>query len=452
MIDPETLTRLRNAFARIAVSLLSESKTATTSRVFPPPFTSMSADNWREAVRLWNVHAADLLAGVPDRPCPACGSHSSRFLFVSYDAHSFHECNTCGCWFLPKHIDGSLFDSLFERSPEAAALAAHMMRERDRAELREADLTRIGGYLDDLRPLLRPAAGRQPAYLDTGCGVGHSLRAGQLRGFTVHGVEVDTTAVDLARAAGLPVSTPDDQLPPGPYDLLSFWETLEHISDPLGVLSRFMPYLADDGLVAITVPNMGSPQARVMRESCSWVHGGYNTPGHVNLFHPPSLVRLLERAGLTAIECDGQFSNNAIELAAFLGASTRGAFDALDDAPRHGEGLPDAVASMLVAVWPGAALLERMALASPILKVVACRRGREARFAEAMAERRLAREREIASAARELIAAEPDYRAMADALQLEVNRRDELLRQRDAQYERTIDRRVTRLLVKLLGR
>ena len=451
-MDIESLTRLRNALARVAVSLLAEPAEATTARVFPPPFSSMSASNWRDAVRLWKMHAADLLAGVPERPCPACGSEASRFLFVSYDAHPFHECDACGCWFLPKHVDGGLFDALFERSPEARALAVHMMRERDRDQLREADLARIGGYLDDLRPILRTAPGRPATYLDAGCGVGHSLRAGQLRGFIVQGVEVDATAVELARAAGLPVATPPDPVPPGPYDLLSFWETLEHIADPLGVLTRFVPYLADDGLVAITVPNMGSPQARVMREACSWVHGGYNTPGHVNLFHAASLERLLNRAGLSAIECDGQFSNNPIELAAFVGARTNGAFDALSGSPSRGEGLPDAVASMLTAVWPAAALLERMALATPILRVIACRRGREARFADAMAERRQARKRDIASAAQDMIAAEPDYKAMSETLQMEVNRRDELLRQRDEQYERTVDRRVKRLLRKLVGR
>ena len=152
------------------------------------------------------------------------------------------------------------------------------------------------------------------------------------------------------------------------------------------------------------------------------------------------------------IECDGQFSNNPIELAAFLGADTRGAFDALTDSPSHGDGLPEAVGSMLTAVWPAIALLERMALASPILRVIACRRGREALFADAMVERRRAREREIAAIAETLIAAEPDYKAMAAALQLEVNRRDELLRQRDEQYERTLERRAKRLVGRLLRR
>jgi hypothetical protein len=273
-----------------------------------------------------------------------------------------------------------------------------------------------------------------------------------VRGFDALGVEVDTVAVDLARADGLSVTMPGDPLPPGAFDLVSFWETLEHIADPLGALREFVPHLADDGLVAITVPNMGSLQARIMRESCSWIHGGYNTPGHVNLFHVSALARLLERAGLTAIEYDGQFSGNPLELAAYLAAHSRGAFDALIDAAPRAAGLPSTVGSVLSAIWPGAALLERMALASPILRVVACRAGHERQFKGVIDERRSARHREIAAAAESMLAAEPDYKAMAAALQHEVNRRDDLLREQQQRFERSVEGRVRALARTLLGR
>lgn len=435
----ESVTRLRNAFAQVALALLDEPASTRVPHVFAPPFSSMTADDWRWAVELWRAHAAELLRHVPERPCPACGSSESRFLFFSYDAHPFHECGDCGCWFLPKTIDSAVFERLFERSPEARALAAHMMRERDRGAIRDADLARIGGYLDDLLPLLPPRPGASRRYLDTGCGVGHSLRAGLARGFTVQGVEVDATAVEVARGDGLPVVTPSEPLPPGPYDLLSFWETLEHIADPLGALERFVPYLAPDGLVAITVPNMGSPAARILRESCSWVHGGYNTPGHLNLFHPASLRRLLQRAGLVLLDADGQFSNNPIELAAFLAGETRGAFDALTRQAAPG-GLSAPVAAALTEIWPGVSLVERMTLMSPILAVIACRAGSEREFEAAMQRRRERRRAQAAETAAALIATEPDYKGMSEALQREVNERDRMLKELEQHLHAAQDR------------
>ena len=55
---------------------------------------------------------------------------------------------------MPKQVDWALFDRLFARSPEAAALARDMMGDRDADAGREADMARIGGYLDELLPML----------------------------------------------------------------------------------------------------------------------------------------------------------------------------------------------------------------------------------------------------------------------------------------------------------
>lgn len=439
-MTPATMTKLRNALAQVAAEWLAEPTSRTVAAAHALPFSSMTEDDWREAVRLWRLHASELLAEVPARGCPACGSAQSRLLFESYDLHPYHECDDCGCWFVPKSVDWPVFDRLFARSPEAAALASRMMNARDAEAGREADMARIGGYLDELLPMLQPLANGPLAYLDTGCGVGHSLRAGLARGLRVQGVEVDTTALELARADGLPVVTPDEPVPPGPYNLLSFWETLEHIADPLPALERYLPLLAEDGLVAITVPNLNALATRAMRESCPWIHGGYNTPGHVNMFHVRSIERLLARAGLTMLDADGQFSANPVELFATLSGESRGAFDNLDPALQRGT-MPANVSALLEGVWPGAALIERLALASPILQVVACRRGREARFQAAIDARRRRRAAEIAAESELLLSAETDYKAMAAGLQGEVDRRDELLRNMMTTMQNEVDRR-----------
>ena len=420
-MNQATATKLRNALAQIAAEWTGDAPSAHVPIEHPLPFSSMSEGNWREAVRLWNLHAAELLASVPPRNCPGCGGARSRWLFDSYDRHPYHECDECGCWFVPKLVDRTLFDRLFARSPEAAALAREMMADRGSLEGREADMARIGGYLDDLLPML-PKSATPIAYLDTGCGVGHSLRAGQARGLRVQGVEIDDAALAIARAEGLPVVTPHEPVPPGPYHLLTFFETLEHIAAPLAALERYLPLLAADGLVAITVPNLNALATRTLRQSCAWIHGGYNTPGHVNMFDVRSLSSLLSRAGLTLLDADGQFSANPIELFAGLNGLTRGAFDNLENRPPRT--MPASADQLIKGVWPGAALVERLALSSPILSVLACRRGREATFARAIAERRERRSAEIREATEALVSTEADYKGIAESLQREIERRD----------------------------
>jgi SAM-dependent methyltransferase len=313
-------------------------------------------------------------------------------------------------------VEWSVFERLFAISSEAHQLASTMMSHRDEA-VRDVDMARIGAYLDDLLPLVSGSNGQRVRYLDAGCGVGHSLRAGLDRGLAVQGVDVDDAAVAIARNAGLPVATPSEirSMPPGPYDLLSFWETLEHIAHPLDALKQFLPFVADDGLVAITVPNLNAPAVRIMRESCPWVHGGYNTPGHLNLFHVPALEQLLSRAELTLVDVEGQYGGDSLELLAFLGGESRGIFDVLHASERTGA-LPAFLRPLMNNIAPGLALLEQYAVASPILRVVACRQNRREHFTALVAKRKQARREQMAETARYLLSFEIDYKSQLSEL------------------------------------
>lgn len=425
--SPETVTRLRNTLALLAVELLDAPPDAARSGRSPLPFSSINPEHWRRAVLLWNRHADDVLATAEPRVCPACGRGESRQMFTSYDRHRFDECLGCGCWFTPRVIDWKTFERFFDVCPEGAALAQTMMEERGHPGSEAADLARIGGYFNELRPLIQAAEAETVAYLDAGCGVGHSLRAGLARGWRVQGVEVDTTALALARQAGLPVVTPADDLLSGPYHLVSFWETLEHIADPAGTLARYAAHLHDDGLVALTVPNLNALETRILREACPWVHGGYNTPGHVNLLHPASLDVLLQRAGLTLLDVRGDYSADPAALAAALSGRTRGALDSL--LPSAGpSGLPLHVTELLNAIWPGAMPLEQVSLTSPILFAVACRTGRESLFAQSVRERRDQRRAAAAAVAKQLLEQEPDYKGMTASLERELEVREVLLK------------------------
>ena len=455
-MEQEVVTRFRNSFAHLLLELMKQPPSSGESASFELPFSTMTEAQWRRAVELWNAHAAELLAPLPERPCPACGSATSRWLFESYDAHQFHECEQCGCWFTPKVVDWSVFERLFAISPEARTHASNMMGHRDDDAGRAVDMRRIGAYLDELLPMIPNALGQPLKYLDAGCGVGHSLRAGRERGLVVQGVEVDDAAVALARKAGLPVATPPEveKMPRGPYQLLTFWETLEHIAEPLQTLQRFLPFLAEDGLVAISVPNLNAAETRTLREACVWVHGGYNTPGHVNLFHVPALERLLARVGLTLIDAEGQFNSDPLELFAYIAGVSRGAFDVLQpDLPRGT--LPGFLRPLIADVSPGMALFETYTLCSPILRVIACRKGRESSFAEAVAARKATRNGRLAEEARTLISFEVDYKARSEYYiqfsedrQAETNLRDDLLREKEAHFQGEIQLR-DRMLAEL---
>jgi hypothetical protein len=78
-------------------------------------------------------------------------------------------------------------------------------------------------------------------------------------------------------------------------DLVTFWDVLEHVADPVGELRRARELLTPSGIVAATVPNAGSALARLSRHR--WF--GYKTAGeHLQFFTPRTLERTFAEAGL----------------------------------------------------------------------------------------------------------------------------------------------------------
>ncbi|MCE5252289.1 class I SAM-dependent methyltransferase [bacterium] len=344
------------------------------------PFTTMEQKDWAIAVSLWLEHGAPLIKSLADRPCPSCGSSINRFLFFSYDGYPFSECGKCGCWFVPKTITASLFEQFFVSCPKARVLAGLMVEKRTFQTNIHDDVNRIGEYLGELRPFIETVS-QNFSYLDVGCGLGHSLIAAQEHGFLPEGVEIDQTAVNLAQKKGLLICHPEAFNQSKPYGLISFWETMEHMNAPAEELKRYVQYLDDHGIIALTVPNLDSPIVRLLRGDCSYVFGGYNTSGHINLFNVNNMTELLGRTGLSLLCADVQFTDNPFELFSYLSGLHHGARDYLLNQGDNTT-FTKTTEDILNLLWPSISLVYRLSLKLPILKIVACKKGKEHVFKE----------------------------------------------------------------------
>lgn len=398
---------------------------AQTSLELVPPFSTISHADWARSVRFWLEHGTALLAEQPPRACPACGSAVHRLLFTSYDGYPFAECLDCGCWYVPRQVDQGLFDRFFEQFPQARANAQHGLDQRASSDNLTQDLERIGAYLDTLTASFEPekAAIR---YLDIGAGMGSSLIAARERGITAVGVEIDPNGVQVGLARGVDIRNPSQGLPEGPFDLISFWESLEHICDPLDAVATAARRLAPNGLLALTVPNLNSPMAQIMRGDAAFICGGSDGAGHINLFGPSQLQRLLERAGLELLGVDGQYASNVLELAGYLLGRHRGATSLLDGTPVQYQ-LPSALARSLMAAGPAMALAERNAGLTPILFAVAARKADFEQMAPVAARLAEHHKKALAAQAEAISRGLPDFPAQIQTLQREIAIRDEWL-------------------------
>jgi SAM-dependent methyltransferase len=135
--------------------------------------------------------------------------------------------------------------------------------------------------------------------LEVGCGAGKYLDLMRALGWPrVAGVDFSARAVAQARdVLGLEVycgELPEQRFPADTFDAVSLSHTLEHVADPVGLLSEIRRVLKPGGRLAVVVPNAESLGARVFREYCVLL----DPPRHLVNFTKRSLALAFAHAGL----------------------------------------------------------------------------------------------------------------------------------------------------------
>ena len=138
--------------------------------------------------------------------------------------------------------------------------------------------------------------------LDVGCATGLFLHEMQLAGWSAAGVEPTQSAADFARQRfGLEVfqgMLGDASFEPNSFDVITFWDVLEHTFSPQDELAHAAQLIKPGGLVAINVPNWESfdrkPYGRYWQ--------GFDAPRHLYVFTRSTLTQLLANAGFRVID------------------------------------------------------------------------------------------------------------------------------------------------------
>jgi SAM-dependent methyltransferase len=141
--------------------------------------------------------------------------------------------------------------------------------------------------------------------LDVGCGIGLFLRAARQKGWDVCGVEPSLGAQRF-QMDGLPIlkgtleSVPSSER----FDLITFWDVLAHVREPLQVLKKARELLTDNGIVLIKTPNrthcdvMIGRMLNPLRGGRGWLH----IPAQLFHFSEQSLMEILSRAEFRLFE------------------------------------------------------------------------------------------------------------------------------------------------------
>jgi SAM-dependent methyltransferase len=233
---------------------------------------------------------------VEDVSCAVCGPAEARHAFEK-DGFPYLRCAVCGTVFIGTQLREEVLDEFWSTAPVAAMWLDVLL---SRAQL-EFDRRKFNHALEDVERL----RGGPGSVLDIGSSVGTFLDVAQGRGWTVAGVEPGQRARLLARETYDLELAPDlAALGEGQFDLVTFWEVVEHTKRPAELLTAAGPLLAEGSiLVSLVGGNAGALANRIMRASSAAFDFA-----RLWYFTPSSYGSLLDQSGLQQIDTQGVLS------------------------------------------------------------------------------------------------------------------------------------------------
>jgi len=221
-------------------------------------------------------------------PCPLCGASDHQAMPV-VDAPGIRACRRCGFIFAPdiQSEDSKLYDSNFGDTN------VHPTYEKRGGKYMVRNRAGLEALLDRLEPYRK--TGR---ILDVGCSAAFFLSVAKERGWQPQGAEIARWAADFSRnELGIDVFNgplQDAQLSGDHFDVVFSSHVMEHIRQPLDLLTEMARVLRPGGAHVTVVPTQfASPSWRLAGRFI-----GDPPPIHASFYTRKTYAEFLKRVGL----------------------------------------------------------------------------------------------------------------------------------------------------------
>lgn len=179
--------------------------------------------------------------------CNLCGSNNTKIL-ISRGPSNIVRCKKCGLVYEnPRDSEDELLNHFI--SDEILIQHKKDVWYESKIKIFKKNLKRIEKYLPNKGMLL-----------DIGCGYGTFLKMAKDSSWQVQGVEISESAYKYAKEElGLNIfkgTLKETHFPDDYFDIVTLWDVLDMLSDPLGELLEINRILKPDGLVLFRVRNV----------------------------------------------------------------------------------------------------------------------------------------------------------------------------------------------------
>ena len=243
------------------------------------------------------MNAASAAAPGPraSRPCPVCACADAQPLFIK-DGFDMLRCPACTLVFVGQDPAGIDFKALYGEAYYSGGSDAVFADYLGQEAPRRAGARRRLALLRHLSPRIR----RQGRLLDVGCAAGFFLAEARAH-YEVQGVELSEWSSAYARERlGLRVHTGtlhEAALPADHFDVITLWDVIEHVPEPLALLREAARVLRPGGRLVLSTGDWGSRYAQA--RGANWHL--CTPPWHLAMFSRATLARAASQAGLRVV-------------------------------------------------------------------------------------------------------------------------------------------------------
>lgn len=250
---------------------------------------------WKKQAALLQKKAADKKPTIESeiKCCTICHSGDVTLFCTVYD-YPYFECAECKHVFLGFQITDESIIEMYQNHEDTIYLDDSLFDVRV-DDIATPKLKFIEKYV--------PTA---PRLLDIGAGVGEIVSAAQKLGWNALGLDADPVEVGFAQKRGINVQqtfVTENNVHSlvRDFNVITFFNVIEHIKHPLDFLSIVSSALAVGTLVCIEVPRHPSVSSVCNMAFPNMVHRHIYPPEHLNIFSEKSMEIVLRKCSLEPV-------------------------------------------------------------------------------------------------------------------------------------------------------